>query len=283
MKKIFKAGLPIMALTMFTFTSCNEESVVENVPKSSEVLSSRFAKGIGDNLENYNTKENRAAFASFSKDYQSMKEVFDITSKGFDQMELDGVDLSDMKRVIDYYKNCSDCHAGIKPVMIPLLTSLSTAKVNADVINVLNEYERALPNFNLAHEDEENVSLIISSFRYAADNSLGDENGNDIGIGIITEPSPQPVPYGWGNCMARNGGRALAEGMITGFVGGCIGGAIAGGTGGTVVLPGIGTVTGAVGGCIFGGAAGAVSGGALGLGLQGLKCLFRWKRSISFG
>tara|TARA_B110000908_G_C10155942_1_gene403638 strand:+ start:203 stop:1072 length:870 start_codon:yes stop_codon:yes gene_type:complete len=63
-------------------------------------------------------------------------------------------------------------------------------------------------------------------------------------------------------CMAgkgRNIGRAIAGGAITGGVTG----AYIGGTGGTVLLPGIGTATGAVGGAVFGAAGGAISSGII--------------------
>lgn len=81
--------------------------------------------------------------------------------------------------------------------------TLKQIEKNQDNFTVLNSYERGLPKYNLAYEDKENVLLIIYSFRSAAENRLGDEFGNDIGTGIITTPNPQPVPYGWGNCMAK--------------------------------------------------------------------------------
>lgn len=255
--KNLKNGLAIAALFLFTMVSCSEDTHMDNDTNAASADMTRLAK-----RENFNTEENRIAIVDYSKNLKAIEtSIRDIFVPGIKKMKREGVDVQDVKSVIDYYEGCNDCYGGFKKIMVPMLKSLSTAE-DKDVLRILDTYERSVDSFGLSYEDAENVRFIIGGMRSGTENTLLDGNGGY-----------QYTTNSFWDCMAKTGGRNIGRGIAYGMITGCVGGGIAGGTVGTVTVPVLGTAVGAVGGCIFGGAAGAVGGAISGAFWSAVDCI----------
>lgn len=253
-------GATVLSLGLFACSNYDETIVRDN---NNEEMFSQYVqrKQIDDDYFNF--------MIEFTNDFNQMKTYFnEIMYVGYELMEKDGVLVSNPNEVINYYENCNDCNDGIKPFMLDFFREIIKEKEVDGVLKKISEYQNKISVYSLSEIDKESVTMIMKNIRIII------ENSDSINTNFSNKDQYYTT-FGWGSCMAANGGRTMGEGIATGFIAGCIGGAYKGAIGGTIALPGIGTTAGVVGGCIFGGAAGAAVGVIGNMGLQGLKCLFR--------
>lgn len=120
------------------------------------------------------------------------------------------------------------------------------------IIEILNSKRVLLNKSNFSTNFKNEANFILNTV---------EKTVNKI-VNILNNPQPNKTGKSadFGDCMAKQGkniGRSIATGALVGAVSG----AIIGASGGTIVLPGIGSAAGAIGGAVFGAARGAVGGG----------------------
>lgn len=132
---------------------------------------------------------------------------------------------------------------------------------NGFILDIVINYKNSLDNHSFNYEEYNQIytQLIASEQSILVLDGIID----DVNTEMKSSFSSKNSGGGFWDCMRQKAGRAIGEGLAQGAIVGAISGGYYGATGGTVVLPGIGTVTGAVGGAVFGAAGGAVI-GALG-------------------
>lgn len=127
------------------------------------------------------------------------------------------------------------------------------------ILDIVVNYKELLSQKSFSSEEYNQINIILVS----------SEQSILVLEGIIAEDenSQQKSSFsskssgdGFWDCIRKKAGRAIGEGLAQGAIFGAISGAYYGATGGTIVLPGIGSATGAVGGAVFGAAGGAVLG-----------------------
>lgn len=157
--------------------------------------------------------------------------------------------------------------AAQKTFLLAYFNEVANTKGN-DLLDIIAKHKLSLENTSFTAEEYEHILFLLESHEKTI--NLIDEKLS-IDLSFSKNISIQGKDC-FLNCIAgegRNIGRGIAGGAITGGVTG----AYIGATGGTVVLPGIGTATGAVGGGAFGAAGGAISGGIIAAFFSVADCL----------
>lgn len=242
----------LMILVLCMTYSCQEVNPEVNIyehglnTEANRQLVKGFAKKKSDILEQRAILTSKFLNDRLNKGYSSSDGFIDQ-----DQFQLD---------LLKEYEKCSNCSLVSKDLMIPFLKKLFKVH-NSYLVETIQEFEGEVLISSLDNQAKSNLLFLTYAFNISAEIGINQEQEFDGSSGF------------W-DCFGEKVGSNAGEGMAYGFLGGCLLGGIAGGTGGTVLLPGVGTVTGAVAGCIYGGAGGAVVGGALGVVKTGLQCLF---------
>lgn len=180
---------------------------------------------------------------------------------------------------IDQYNSLSSEQIEIAGPFIYKLLSLESLELVSTLSSDFNS-EIAISELS---EDEKLELFALSAASNSLSKYLSNESIDIIYLAIeknLSDNSSKAFSRSLGDYTPLSGGcsvnwRSVWLGGVVGFFGNGTAGAYAGCTGGTVLLPGVGTVTGCVAGAVFGATVGFVGGSLTGVASELLGSCFR--------
>lgn len=192
------------------------------------------------------------------------RQIYDQSSINFSDVNL--MKINQMDQEINTFKiteftvdDISNVYSeSQKQFLFEFYTDIYNGKI--DVIEKSDQIIKKIDDLKISNHQKETLKYQVFTF----EKIISDSNY------IINQIFEQKLKSKSGcdayfECVKKNLGRTVAQGMVGGAIIGAINGGLTGAAGGTVLFPGIGTATGAIGGAVFGGAKGAIQGGIVGV------------------
>ena len=241
------------ALMLLIITACTSEN--DNLKNESQQIDyQNLNSGLKESIISFNK------MVEYDKPLE--QEINQYLESGDDSYFQKVASKKSIKESIVYTKeDLSDVYTDKqKEFLVKFYNELSNSE-DGFILDVVLNYKDLLNSQNFSSEEYNQIYTLL----IASEQSILVLDGiiDDVNTELKSSFSSKNSGGGFWDCMRQKAGRAIGEGLAQGAIVGAISGGYYGATGGTVVLPGIGTATGAVGGAVFGAAGGAVI-GALG-------------------